>query len=459
MLRVANDAGAGRRDRLAGERDVAELFVLVAEFPAFDAAVQGRALDARGEVAPIGRSHRAGAFGGAGRDHAGAGGEKRVPDGANQLEAAGGAGFDQDQGAAGGLPQARGMRGASGFAERVSGDHQVALGNSGGEIAHEAFGIGKPLAGSGGEGEIAFDHGDGGIGKPGARGERGGAGACAGIENRGDGAQAVADFVKHPMSRGVRGGHAGHEISSRAGVVRKTRGAAFAVRLREGRGGALQFGEAESFGARFDGAADGLGKLHNLRIEGSAEMAATTSGMLEVRTRREWRDWLQAHHDSESEIWLVLHKHDTTEGSITYADIVEEALCFGWIDSIVKRLDADRYARKVTPRKPGSKWSSINRRRYEDLKARGLLEAPGLKRAPTSRSGDAPRPSVSTIPSYIETQLKANPRAWNYFEQLAPSYRRLYIGWIDSGKRQETREKRLREAIGLLAAAKKLGLR
>lgn len=188
-------------------------------------------------------------------------------------------------------------------------------------------------------------------------------------------------------------------------------------------------------------------------------MSAKNLRTLDVRSRHQWRNWLQEHHDSESEIWLLFHKRHTPEKSISYDDVVEEALCFGWIDSIVKRLDDDHYARKFTPRKPDSKWSAINRRRYADLKARGLLAAPGLERAPTSRSGDAPRPSVSVIPSYIEKQLKADARVWNYFAQLAPSYQRACIGWIDSAKREETKGKRLREAISLLAVGKKLGLK
>src|SRR5438270_2774803 len=140
-------------------------------------------------------------------------------------------------------------------------------------------------------------------------------------------------------------------------------------------------------------------------------MAAKKLLTLEVRSRQEWRNWLREHHDSESEIWLVLPKRHTSEQSITYDEIVEEALCFGWIDSIVKRLDHNRYARKLTPRKPGSKWSTLNRRRYADLQARGLLAAPGRERAPTSRSGDAPPPAGSAIPSYIENQFKAHARA------------------------------------------------
>jgi uncharacterized protein YdeI (YjbR/CyaY-like superfamily) len=188
-------------------------------------------------------------------------------------------------------------------------------------------------------------------------------------------------------------------------------------------------------------------------------MSAKDSQTLEVRTRGEWRSWLQEHHATDSVIWLVVHKRHTSEQSMSYDDAVEEALCFGWIDSIVKRLDHNRYVRKFTPRKADSKWSSINRRRYADLLTRGLLAAPGLERPPTSRSGDAPRPATGEIPFYIEKQIQADSKAWNYFQQLAPSYRRACVGWIDSAKRDETKHKRLHEVISLLAAGKKLGLK
>lgn len=158
-------------------------------------------------------------------------------------------------------------------------------------------------------------------------------------------------------------------------------------------------------------------------------------------------------------IWLVFHKGGKRNSALTYDDAVEEALCFGWVDSIVRRLDDARYARKFTPRTADSKWSTINRERYADLRSRGLLEAPGLKRAPTNKSDYAPRPSASELPSYIAKALKSDPRAWHHFEQLAPSYRRAYIGWIDSAKRQETKERRLHEALTLLAEGRKLGLK
>ena len=188
-------------------------------------------------------------------------------------------------------------------------------------------------------------------------------------------------------------------------------------------------------------------------------MRSKTLETLDARTREEWRSWLAEHHESESEVWLVFHKRHTARASIGYDDAVEQALCFGWIDSIIKRLDDACYARKFTPRKPDSKWSTANRKRYTQLQARGMLMPAGLNRAPTGRSGDAPRPSRSKVPPYIARALKRRPAAWNHFERLAPSYRRMYIAWIDSAKQEETKRRRLREAVGLLSAGKKLGLR
>ncbi len=180
---------------------------------------------------------------------------------------------------------------------------------------------------------------------------------------------------------------------------------------------------------------------------------------LHFKDRTSWREWLKKNHSVSKEVWLVFYKKHTGRTNITYDAAVEEALCFGWIDSILKRLDDDRYARKFTPRKVNSVWSPSNRRRYENLRARGKVAAPGLRRAPTPDSGTEKKPPESRLPSYIEKRLKTVPRAWENFKQLAPSYRRAYVGWIDSARREETRERRLREALELLAAGKKLGLK
>ena len=154
----------------------------------------------------------------------------------------------------------------------------------------------------------------------------------------------------------------------------------------------------------------------------------------------------------------MFYKRQSGRPSIAYLDAVDEALCFGWIDSLIQRLDDDRYARKFTPRKPDSKWSDANRKRFAQLQASGRLAPAGLRRAPTDRSY-APRPSPSKVPRYIQEALESRPAAWNYFASLAPSYRRLYIAWIDSAKQHEAKMRRLEEAISLLAAGKKLGLK
>jgi uncharacterized protein YdeI (YjbR/CyaY-like superfamily) len=175
-------------------------------------------------------------------------------------------------------------------------------------------------------------------------------------------------------------------------------------------------------------------------------------------TREEWRVWLEKHHASSPGIWFLFYKSHTGKKSIPYEDMVCEAMCFGWIDSLIKRLDDDRYAMKVTPRQPTSKWSNINRKRWAELKAAGLLTAAGLAAAPTDNAYAA-KPTFPDLPGYIAKAFQENSKAWEFFQELAPSYRRYFVGWIHSAKRPETREKRIRESIRLLAARKKLGLK
>jgi uncharacterized protein YdeI (YjbR/CyaY-like superfamily) len=181
-----------------------------------------------------------------------------------------------------------------------------------------------------------------------------------------------------------------------------------------------------------------------------------------ARTADQWRDWLAKHHDSESEVWLIFDKRHTGVASIDYKDALDEALCFGWVDSLIKRLDDQRYARKFTPRRADSRWSAVNRKRYAALKASGRLKPAGLIRAPTDRTyGSLPErfELPSKLPHYIQTALRKHPAALRSLEALAPSHRRRYLGWIESAKREETKHRRLKEAIRLLAAGKVLGLK
>jgi uncharacterized protein YdeI (YjbR/CyaY-like superfamily) len=184
----------------------------------------------------------------------------------------------------------------------------------------------------------------------------------------------------------------------------------------------------------------------------------TQLARLDSRTAPAWRAWLAKHHASSPGIWLIFHKDHTGVKSLPYEDAVRQALCFGWIDSLVKRLDDERYMRKFTPRKPSSKWSDINRQRWAELKESGQLAAPGLANPPTDNRY-APRPTVPRLPAYIVKALKGSPKAWSAFQALAPTHQRNYVVWIHIAKRPETREKRIHESIELLAAGKKLGLK
>jgi uncharacterized protein YdeI (YjbR/CyaY-like superfamily) len=179
---------------------------------------------------------------------------------------------------------------------------------------------------------------------------------------------------------------------------------------------------------------------------------------LDVQTRAEWRRWLEKHYASSSGIWLLRHKKGAGVKSMPYEDLVCEALCFGWVDSLIKRLDDNEYTIKVTPRQPTSKWSDLNRKRWKELKAAGLLAAPGLAAAPTTNRY-APKPKVPDLPAYIGTAFKSNSKAWTFFQGLSARNRRDFVVWIHTARRSETRERRIRQSIELLSAGRTLGLK
>jgi uncharacterized protein YdeI (YjbR/CyaY-like superfamily) len=183
---------------------------------------------------------------------------------------------------------------------------------------------------------------------------------------------------------------------------------------------------------------------------------------LRVRTPDQWRAWLAKNHAAVAEIWVVFFKQHAGVVSIVHKDALDEALCFGWVDSLVKRLDDRRYAVKFTPRRPDSRWSAVNRKRYAELAVEGRLERPGIERPPTNR-GSAPRPTrlelPTKLPAYLRAALRKHPTALRHFEGLPPSQRRRYFAWIESAKREETKRRRLEEAIRLLDGGKVLGLK
>jgi uncharacterized protein YdeI (YjbR/CyaY-like superfamily) len=184
---------------------------------------------------------------------------------------------------------------------------------------------------------------------------------------------------------------------------------------------------------------------------------------LYVTSREKWRAWLAKHYQSETEVWLIFYKKHTGRPRISYNHAVEEALCFGWIDSIVKRIDDEKFAQKFTPRRDSSRWSALNKRRLRTLIREGRMTEAGLAKVDPATLGEEPHAKPNDggmdIPRVVKHALMANTKAWNNFRSLTPSYRRHYVGWIMHAKKEETRERRLREAIALLEQNKKLGLK
>lgn len=185
---------------------------------------------------------------------------------------------------------------------------------------------------------------------------------------------------------------------------------------------------------------------------------------LYVTDRDKWREWLSRNHAAEAGIWLIFYKKETSMPTIAYEAAVEEAICFGWIDSIIKKNDAAKYARKFTPRTDKSKWSPLNKKRANKMIKEGRMTEVGLAKIKAAKKTglwdkDA-RPQISfDIPPEFAKALARNKKAKESFDKLAPSYRKYYIGWIVMAKRPETKKRRIHESIALLEQGKKLGLK
>jgi uncharacterized protein YdeI (YjbR/CyaY-like superfamily) len=176
--------------------------------------------------------------------------------------------------------------------------------------------------------------------------------------------------------------------------------------------------------------------------------------------REAWRSWLENHHRAQKGIWLVFYKKHTGRPTLNYDDAVEEAICFGWIDGLIKRLDEERCARIFTPRAARSTWSALNIRRAKKMIREGRMIPVGLKtfRQFRGRHSCVSRADPNPPPELLGS-LRANATAFAYFCTLAPSHRRRYVGWILDAKRPETRVRRLEEALALLEKGQKLGLK
>jgi uncharacterized protein YdeI (YjbR/CyaY-like superfamily) len=184
-----------------------------------------------------------------------------------------------------------------------------------------------------------------------------------------------------------------------------------------------------------------------------------TNKPLYIKNREEWREWLAEHYGSEKEVWLVYFKKHTGTESIPYEDAVEEAICFGWIDGQVKKIDDERYMQRYSPRTRKSRWSESNIERAEKMIEQGRMTQPGLRvyREGTRDRETIPSSKNFSVPPYFEQALRKNQKALTNFENFSASTRLAFVYWVDSAKRQETRQRRIKKAIQLLAENKKLG--
>jgi uncharacterized protein YdeI (YjbR/CyaY-like superfamily) len=174
---------------------------------------------------------------------------------------------------------------------------------------------------------------------------------------------------------------------------------------------------------------------------------------LYITNRAEWRNWLEENHAITDEVWLIYFKKQSGKPRIPYNDAVEEALCFGWIDGKIKRINEDYYIQRFTPRRTGSRWSKYNLERVQKLIREGIMRPEGLKAYNVVLEKpeliyDNRADGEPVIPDDLMIALRRNIPAWNNFNKFSPSARRIYIGWLNSAKRAETRPGRIEKIVG-----------
>jgi uncharacterized protein YdeI (YjbR/CyaY-like superfamily) len=190
---------------------------------------------------------------------------------------------------------------------------------------------------------------------------------------------------------------------------------------------------------------------------------------LHFNCRDDFRKWLELNHDKSHGFWMIFYKSQKKRENITYEEALEEAICFGWIDSIVKKIDDEIYIRKFTPRIDFKNWSDANIKRVVKLIENGRMNEAGLNKIDVNlnilNKDKDDQPNINLlknkieIPDFILEEFTRNEPALINFMQFSPSYKRNYIQWIMNASREETRYIRIKESIKLLKENKKLGLK
>jgi uncharacterized protein YdeI (YjbR/CyaY-like superfamily) len=183
---------------------------------------------------------------------------------------------------------------------------------------------------------------------------------------------------------------------------------------------------------------------------------------IEFPNRAAWRKWLEEHDSSEKEFWVIIHKKKSERKGLTYSEAVEEAICFGWIDSKMQTIDASRFRQRFSPRKKNSIWSKSNKETAETMVQKGKMTPAGFEAIAEAKSNgkwDAAYSSKTTpsTPEDLAKALKENESAWKNFRELSNSAKLQYVYWVNSAKKDETRQKRI-SAVVKKASQKELNI-
>jgi uncharacterized protein YdeI (YjbR/CyaY-like superfamily) len=182
---------------------------------------------------------------------------------------------------------------------------------------------------------------------------------------------------------------------------------------------------------------------------------------LYFKNRDEWREWLEKNHSKEDVVWLIHYKKDSGKTGVSHEDAVEEAICFGWIDGKLKRIDKEKFILRYSPRKADSVWSKINKEKAKKMIKLGRMTNVGLAKIEEAKKTGFWQKAYTNIkkermPPDLKRALMKNKKAWNNFQNFANSYRNMYIGWVVGAKTDETRKKRIEKVVKQSLQKKKL---
>ena len=186
------------------------------------------------------------------------------------------------------------------------------------------------------------------------------------------------------------------------------------------------------------------------------------AGLADFRSAVEWRAWLARYHEGAKELVVRCWRLPFRDQGITYPEALDEALCYGWIDGVRRRVDDRSFSTRFTPRRSGSVWSAVNVRRVEELEAAGRMRAPGraaFAARPERRTGvySYEKRDVELLPAYVK-RFRRDRQAWRFFQAQPAGYRRISSFWVMEAKREETRLRRLDQLIGCSAENRRIPL-